>query len=690
MLRRFVRRQHTTPADHFRIRSQGSATPDWDALQALLEYVYRLGEERGRLTRLTSTEGAQVAMPPEPPRPPSSAERLIRFANRVASRAQNITNASGAIVALEGTSGDIVCVGRSGKAPELGARLDAKSGVSGKCVRSGASQICRDAELDASVNADVCRELGIRSMAMVPLHRDGLVFGLLSVFSEQPAQFDQHALGALKYLEKVVVDELEHRSDDARRQRTLTAPAAAPAATAPESEPPPQPAIPKSQTPVPGMVEPETVAPAPQPLPAFAQPKPSPPVRSWLYLVLVLAALGLAISSAWRSGIFRSSATTTAVPQGTVSATPSSESPVEVQVGGNETPADGITRLRSIEHWSGPGATRVTMLLDAPVKYEAYRLQGPERIYFDLHGIRLAPGLVNNPTLAGEGTLLSRIRVSQFAEDTARVVLDLKGAYRYSALFLANPPRLLVEIFDKVQPPAQPPRPSGAPVPAAKDQAAGALSGFRIVIDPGHGGNDLGTVSRRGLEEKQVALDIARRLSTLLQKNGAEVTLTRTDDRYIPLEARTQTANQAHADLFVSIHGNSSEDRAAAGSETYFFSGATAGGRSTPGGGLTEAAALDREDRQFAGDVQKALYGELARTGPLRNRGVRAAPLVVLRGAVMPAILVEISFLSSPAEEKKLHAPEYRQQIAAALCRGMMRHAARMQRAPQVVAKSGK
>jgi N-acetylmuramoyl-L-alanine amidase len=330
------------------------------------------------------------------------------------------------------------------------------------------------------------------------------------------------------------------------------------------------------------------------------------------------------------------------------------------------------------------------MLLDAPVKYEAYRLQGPERIYFDVHGIRLTPDLAHNPTLTAEGALLSRIRVSQFDADTVRVVLDLKGAYRYSALLLANPPRLLVEIFDKVQPPPQPPHPSGAALPAARDHVAGALNGFRIVIDPGHGGNDLGTVSRRGLEEKQLALDIARRLSSLLQKNGAEVTLTRADDRFIPLEARTQTANQAHADLFVSIHGNSSEDRAAAGIETYFFSGAMPEGRSAPGGGLTEAAALDREDRRFAGDVQKALYGELAKTGPLRNRGVRTAPLVVLRGAAMPAILVEISFLSSPAEEPKLHSPEYRQQIAAALCRGIVRHAASMQRAPQVVAKSGK
>jgi len=216
----------------------------------------------------------------------------------------------------------------------------------------------------------------------------------------------------------------------------------------------------------------------------------------------------------------------------------------------------------------------------------------------------------------------------------------------------------------------------------------------RIVIDPGHGGHDTGTIGPSGLMEKDLVLDVARRLGTLLSTRlGADVVYTRDDDTFIPLENRTAIANEEQADLFVSIHANSSDDPAARGVETYylnFTSSADALEVAARENAASEKSVHELKDlvkkialkekveesREFASDVQKALYtGLAARTADFRDRGVKKAPFVVLIGANMPSILAEISFVSNPTDERKLESGPYRQKIAESLYRGIARYA---------------
>ena len=212
----------------------------------------------------------------------------------------------------------------------------------------------------------------------------------------------------------------------------------------------------------------------------------------------------------------------------------------------------------------------------------------------------------------------------------------------------------------------------------------------KIVIDPGHGGHDTGTIGPNGLEEKDLVLGVAKRLGKLLQTRlGAEVIYSREDDTFIPLETRTAIANQEEADLFISIHANSSGDPEARGVETYYLN-------FTSNPDALEVAARENavsdkaihelqdlvktialkekieESREFASDVQRALHSGLAaKSSAIRDRGVKKAPFIVLIGANMPSILAEVSFVSNPTDARKLETAEYRQRIAESLYRGI-------------------
>ena len=216
----------------------------------------------------------------------------------------------------------------------------------------------------------------------------------------------------------------------------------------------------------------------------------------------------------------------------------------------------------------------------------------------------------------------------------------------------------------------------------------------KIVVDAGHGGHDTGTIGPNGLLEKDLVLDVAKRLGKLLEsKLGAEVVFTRDDDTFIPLESRTAVANQHQADLFISVHANSSRDPKARGVETYylnFTSNAEALEVAARENAVSQKSVFELQDlvkkialkdkieesREFASNVQNALFAGLAPKGAgMKNRGVKKAPFVVLIGANMPSILAEISFVSNPADEKRLKTAEYRQKIAEALYRGVARYA---------------
>jgi N-acetylmuramoyl-L-alanine amidase len=215
----------------------------------------------------------------------------------------------------------------------------------------------------------------------------------------------------------------------------------------------------------------------------------------------------------------------------------------------------------------------------------------------------------------------------------------------------------------------------------------------KIVVDAGHGGHDTGTIGPNGLEEKDLVLDVALKLGKLLEdKLGAEVVYTRDDDTFIPLETRTAIANKEQADLFISIHANSSDDPSARGVETYylnFTSRADALEVAARENAVSEKSIHELQDlvkkialkekigesREFASDVQRSLYAGLSAKSPsLRNRGVKKAPFVVLIGANMPSILAEISFVSNPDDAKKLKTNDYRQRIAESLYKGVSRY----------------
>jgi N-acetylmuramoyl-L-alanine amidase/putative methionine-R-sulfoxide reductase with GAF domain len=374
---------------------------------------------------------------------------------------------------------------------------------------------------------------------------------------------------------------------------------------------------------------------------------------------------------------------------------------------GSATPQEltKMPRITGIRHWSSADSSTVVLDLQDQVQYEAHRLNSPDRIYFDLHDTALPPD-IDGKTIDVGDSLLARVRVAQPVSGLTRVVLETRGNSNYSVSLEPNPYRLVVQVrklgadaksqINLFPEAAETERKKLALVipPATREdlQLRARVAKMRIVLDAGHGGWDLGTVGRRGLLEKDLVLEIAQRLGMLLESRlGADVILTRNDDNYIPLDERAGMANQAQADLFVSVHANYSDLPSARGVETYytnFFSAPSpkdletrVEDRSknaisavlTP----TELHEKVEQSRRLAASVQRSLYGILSAENPgLRDRGVKEASYVVLTETSMPGILAEVSFVSSPTDEQKLRSDGYREQIAEALYKGIARYAA--------------
>ena len=372
----------------------------------------------------------------------------------------------------------------------------------------------------------------------------------------------------------------------------------------------------------------------------------------------------------------------------------------------------GLPKITGVRHWSSSMGSTVVIDMEDQVPYEVHRLMSPERIYFDLHDTVLSSELAGKTMDVGDVSL-TRVRIAQPVAGVTRVVLDTKDGSNFSVSMESNPYRLVVELrgseksLNANQFSPSHATPSRTPislnaVPAktapvaslaakASDQPVPARTGkFRIVLDAGHGGWDLGTVGRQGLLEKDLVLDVTERLGKLLQARlGLDVMFTRTSDTYLPLDQRADIANQAQADLFVSIHANYSSSATARGVETYYTNLFSAPGskevekhddgtfsKLTPvslsAGGLHEKI---QESQRLAASVQRSLYATLAAANPdIRNRGIKDSAFAVLTGTTMPAILTEISFVSSPADERNLQNAAYRQQIAEALFQGIARY----------------
>jgi N-acetylmuramoyl-L-alanine amidase len=369
-------------------------------------------------------------------------------------------------------------------------------------------------------------------------------------------------------------------------------------------------------------------------------------------------------------------------------------------------PRAGAPALRAIRREVLADALRVTLELDREVPFYDERVAGPPRVFVDLQNTQAADTLNRAPLNFAED-VVRQIRVTQQGSQT-RVTLAIDGAARHSVYPLYNPYRIVLD-FERAAL-------TGDHEPALPRPSRNATGGFslsrqlglgiaRIVIDPGHGGSDPGA-EVRGLNEAELTLDVALRLEKLLLKQpGVEVVLTRRTNAYVPLDDRTAMANRAAADLFLSIHANASTNIQARGIETYFLNFASnsaaeaLAARENAGSSRTmrelpeivKAIALNNkidESRDFATLVQHSLYDKLRRINrQARNLGVKQAPFVVLIGATMPSILVEISFLTNRQEATLLRTPKYREQIAEALLGGLMNYQRSLKASREVAAR---
>jgi N-acetylmuramoyl-L-alanine amidase len=205
------------------------------------------------------------------------------------------------------------------------------------------------------------------------------------------------------------------------------------------------------------------------------------------------------------------------------------------------------------------------------------------------------------------------------------------------------------------------------------------------VLDAGHGGHDGGALGEGGLKEKDVMLDLVLRVARILKDHGARITMTRDNDTFIPLPRRVEIAERAKADLFVSIHVNSSPSRSASGVETYVYGARTTSRRAAAVvrrenaeanymdiilGDLAQQVHHDASIR-VAGSVEKELVRQLSLTGRAHER-VMEAPFYVLARSGRPAVLIEVGFISNHREEARLRDPKYRAQLAEVIAAGLL------------------
>ena len=314
----------------------------------------------------------------------------------------------------------------------------------------------------------------------------------------------------------------------------------------------------------------------------------------------------------------------------------------------------------------------------------------------DLAEGRLPRGLKRPPNVALRVLVLVLLSLGLFG--SARLIPSLGSPPVSPAPPAAQPAPATVAKVPIPQP--MPPTPTTVPTPV--DAAVFPLAVRKIALDPGHGGDSLGTRAPLGLVEKELTLDIAQRVRKLLEADSFEVVMTREQDRSISLEERGLAANRDGADIFVSIHLNWIENRKARGVETYYL-GATddpfltrlAAAENRESGysmadmrGLLDRIYADvRQDKSktLAEVVQASLFRSLGKVNPgIENRGVKAAPFIVLLSTEMPAILAEVSCLSNEDEAALLTKPLYRQYIAEALAAGIRSYADAVEGKPDV------
>ncbi len=373
-----------------------------------------------------------------------------------------------------------------------------------------------------------------------------------------------------------------------------------------------------------------------------------------------------------------------------------------------EIPGGFLKTIRVAQNQAG--VVRVVLEVDNVKDYSVFLLPNPYRLVVDVYGMpaaaaKSATSSAPEPEKAAEAAAKTEKTLSARAEkppgkpdrSDPAAAESARGASARRAPTPAEKPASskTVRATRSTREAAAALTPPTVPQPTHNGQhsltrALGLKIG-RIVIDAGHGGHDTGTIGPTGLMEKDLCLDVALRLGKLIQQRlpGAEVVFTRAEDSFVPLENRTAIANQSRADLFLSIHANSSRDHKARGVETYYLNFAASPEAmevASRENALSQSSVHELQDlvkkiarnekidesRELAADIQEALSRRLQRVSRiLKNRGVRKAPFVVLIGANMPSVLSEVSFLSNPTDEQLLKKPENRQRVAEGLYHGV-------------------
>lgn len=358
---------------------------------------------------------------------------------------------------------------------------------------------------------------------------------------------------------------------------------------------------------------------------------------------------------------------------------------------------NGSALIKSIAIRNGRNQQRVVIELDSSIEHKLFTLSSPERIVLDLKGTRPSSNIKLNPDRPK--TLVSKLRYATRNQSDLRIVLDMAHKTKATTKLTKSGGKYRLEIFladsnSKATPVAAKP----ARKQASKKATGRSRRKFVVAIDPGHGGHDSGAVGKGGTYEKDVVLQISRRLKKRVDSTkGMEAFLTRDNDKYLTLRKRIQKARAQNADLFISVHADANKNKTVKGSSVYILSEKGASSEMAYWLAKNEnevdvrmaGATLDTDNRVLSQvlldltqsaaiddslDLAQEVLSELGSVNRLARKAVESANFGVLRSPDIPSMLVETAFISNPQEEKKLRTAKYQNQLAEAVYRGIRRY----------------
>ena len=356
---------------------------------------------------------------------------------------------------------------------------------------------------------------------------------------------------------------------------------------------------------------------------------------------------------------------------------------------------DTRVEIYDLRYFTHPTFTRVVVDIGTLREYSPHELPSPDRIFVDIYQAKLNP-ILHKKTYPVNNDYINQIRIAQKSPSTVRIVVDLDFAKikRFQVWPAFDPFRIVIDIYPEeptsptsLEKPPQPARPTQEGYSMARQLGLGIQ---RIVIDPGHGGKDPGTIGKTGTMEKLIVLDICKRLKDLLDKTDSlEVIMTRETDIYVPVENRTVIANQQQADLFISVHANANPSKKRSGVETFYLNfsrdpsvietaaleNATSTKNLSEMRSILEKIAKNSkvlESKELADNIQTNVVRALQKQyKDVKDLGYKGGPFWVLIGADTPSVLVEVSYLSNAKEEIRLKNAQYRQNIAQGIYNGI-------------------